>query len=83
LAFIRHQANASSGGQVTDIEIATFLSGAIVSRTGSSTPRRWGLDRRSAEHGGRGRTAGREPGKGMVRCGADPVGQPCSCAASR
>jgi hypothetical protein len=27
LAFIRHQANASSGGQVTDIEIATFLSG--------------------------------------------------------
>jgi hypothetical protein len=24
---VRHQANASSGGQVTDIEIATFLSG--------------------------------------------------------
>jgi hypothetical protein len=28
LAFVRHQANASSGGQVTDIEIATFLSGS-------------------------------------------------------
>ena len=27
LGSIRHQANASSGGQVTDIEIATFLSG--------------------------------------------------------
>ena len=27
LAVVRHQANASSGGQVTDIEIATFLSG--------------------------------------------------------
>jgi hypothetical protein len=27
LGFIRHQANASSGGRVTDIEIATFLSG--------------------------------------------------------
>ena len=24
---VRHQANASSGGQVTDVEIATFLSG--------------------------------------------------------
>jgi hypothetical protein len=28
LAFVGHQANASSGGQVTDIEIATFLSGS-------------------------------------------------------
>jgi hypothetical protein len=27
LAFVRHQGNASSGGQITDIEIATFLSG--------------------------------------------------------
>jgi hypothetical protein len=27
LGTVRHQANASSGGQVTDIEIATFLSG--------------------------------------------------------
>jgi DNA invertase Pin-like site-specific DNA recombinase len=27
LAVVRHQANASSGGQVTDIEIANFLSG--------------------------------------------------------
>jgi hypothetical protein len=27
LAFVRHQGNASSSGQVTDIEIATFLSG--------------------------------------------------------
>jgi hypothetical protein len=27
LAVVRHQANAASGGQVTDIEIATFLSG--------------------------------------------------------
>jgi hypothetical protein len=27
LGFIRHQANASSGGRMTDIEIATFLSG--------------------------------------------------------
>jgi hypothetical protein len=27
LGFISHQANASSGGRVTDIEIATFLSG--------------------------------------------------------
>jgi hypothetical protein len=27
LGFIRHQANALSGGRVTDIEIATFLSG--------------------------------------------------------
>ena len=27
LGIVRHQANASSGGQVTDIEIATFLSG--------------------------------------------------------
>jgi len=26
-AFIRHQANASSGGQVTDVEIGDFLSG--------------------------------------------------------
>jgi hypothetical protein len=29
LGFIRHQANASSGGRVTDIEIATFLSGPL------------------------------------------------------
>jgi hypothetical protein len=28
LTFVRHQANAASGGQVTDIEIATFLSGS-------------------------------------------------------
>jgi hypothetical protein len=28
LAFVRHQANAASGGQVTDIEIATFLDGS-------------------------------------------------------
>src|SRR3984893_17687684 len=27
LAFVRHQANAPSGGQVTDIEIGAFLSG--------------------------------------------------------
>jgi hypothetical protein len=27
LAFVRHQANAASGGQVTDIEIGAFLSG--------------------------------------------------------
>ena len=27
LAFVRHQANASSGGQVTDVEIGDFLSG--------------------------------------------------------
>jgi hypothetical protein len=27
LGTVRHQANASSGGQMTDIEIATFLSG--------------------------------------------------------
>jgi hypothetical protein len=27
LAFIRHQANAPSGGQVTDIEIGAFLNG--------------------------------------------------------
>jgi hypothetical protein len=27
LGSVRHQANASSGGQVTDIEIVTFLSG--------------------------------------------------------
>jgi hypothetical protein len=27
LAVVKHQGNASSGGQVTDIEIATFLSG--------------------------------------------------------
>jgi hypothetical protein len=27
LAFVRHQANASSGGQVTDFEIGAFLSG--------------------------------------------------------
>jgi hypothetical protein len=27
LAFIRHQANTSAGGQVTDIEIGAFLSG--------------------------------------------------------
>jgi hypothetical protein len=27
-AFVRHQANAPSGGQVTDIEISAFLSGA-------------------------------------------------------
>ena len=27
LGIVRHQANASSGGWVTDIEIATFLSG--------------------------------------------------------
>jgi len=27
MAFVRHQANASSGGQVTDIEIDEFLSG--------------------------------------------------------
>jgi hypothetical protein len=27
LAFIRHEANRSSGGQVTDIEVGTFLSG--------------------------------------------------------
>jgi hypothetical protein len=26
-AFVRHQANASSGGQVTDVEIDEFLSG--------------------------------------------------------
>jgi hypothetical protein len=26
-AFVRHQANASSGGQVTDVEINEFLSG--------------------------------------------------------
>jgi hypothetical protein len=26
---VRHQANASSGGQVTDVEIATFLSGPL------------------------------------------------------
>ena len=29
LGFIRHQANASSGGRVTDIEIATVLSGPL------------------------------------------------------
>ena len=28
LAFVRHQANAPSGGQVTDIEIGAFLSGS-------------------------------------------------------
>jgi hypothetical protein len=27
LAFVRHQANASSGGRVTDVEIGDFLSG--------------------------------------------------------
>lgn len=27
LAFVRHQANASSGGQVTDVEIGAFLCG--------------------------------------------------------
>jgi hypothetical protein len=27
LAFVRHQANVSSGGQVTDVEIGAFLSG--------------------------------------------------------
>ena len=27
LAFVRHQANAPSGGQVTDIELGAFLSG--------------------------------------------------------
>ncbi|HEX3412385.1 MAG TPA: hypothetical protein VHT00_11745 [Stellaceae bacterium] len=29
LGTVRHQANASSGGQVTDVEIATFLSGPL------------------------------------------------------
>jgi hypothetical protein len=29
LAFVRHQANAASGGQVTDIEIGDFLSGPL------------------------------------------------------
>jgi hypothetical protein len=29
LRFVRHQANGSSGGQVTDVEIATFLSGPL------------------------------------------------------
>ena len=29
LGTVRHQANASSGGQVTDIEIATFLNGPL------------------------------------------------------
>jgi hypothetical protein len=28
LGIVRHQANASSGGQVTDVEIGEFLSGA-------------------------------------------------------
>jgi hypothetical protein len=28
LAFVRHQANAPSGGQVTDVETGDFLSGA-------------------------------------------------------
>jgi len=27
LAFVRHQANAASGGQVTDIDVADFLDG--------------------------------------------------------
>ena len=29
LAFVRHQANAASGGQVTDIEIGDFLRGPL------------------------------------------------------
>ena len=29
LAFVRHQANASSGGQVTDLEIGAFLNGPM------------------------------------------------------
>jgi hypothetical protein len=49
LAVVRHQANASSGDQVTDIEIATVLR-ATASPTASPTPRHWGLDRRSAGH---------------------------------
>ena len=33
LAFVRHQANTPSGGQVTDIEIGAFLSGHEIPST--------------------------------------------------
>jgi hypothetical protein len=46
--------------------IPLFPGWATASRTGSSTPHHWGLDRQAGGHRGRGQTAGSEPGKGMV-----------------
>jgi hypothetical protein len=51
-AFVRHQANAPSGGQVTDVEISAFLSGprnpeheALLRLIGASILDRMGLRR--------------------------------------
>jgi hypothetical protein len=51
LAFVRHQANASSGGQVTDVEINEFLGGpqnperdALLRRIGTSIVNPHGVD---------------------------------------
>src|SRR5690242_20396372 len=43
LSTVRHQANASSGGKVTDLEIGGVPERATASRTGSATPRHRGL----------------------------------------
>jgi hypothetical protein len=51
-AFVRHQANASSGGRVADLEIGTFLERTIASRTGGPSPPDRRLDSRSAGHRG-------------------------------
>jgi hypothetical protein len=70
-AFVRHQTNAPSGGQVSDIKFGAFLSGprnpehdALLRLIGASI-----LDPRGAR-----RTMNRRR-RGMVGCGAEGAGQ--------
>ena len=75
LGTVRHQANASSGGQVTDFEIGAFLSGprhpeqeVLLRVIGASIIDPHGTAVEDQLAGG-----GHQ--EGMVLCRADPVGQ--------
>ena len=74
-ASVMHQANAPSGGQVTDIELDAFLSGPAKSRTRSPTAADRRINPQSARGQGRRRTSGREYRQRMDGCGDERAGR--------